>query len=576
MTWTTEAIGQARAQVLAADGAISLSPAGWLSRSYQDPEGFLLAQIRYLGALSAPLKSHPGQGFDLFYDLVARHPVKQIEVLRSYHRRAGWSVLTLDDLLARSTRLAGEWLRRGVTAGTSVAVVLPMSAELFVAIAAGLRIGVLLVPIPPRGPLLTGDRLALVAPAFVYTTSLYLPLVHRLGFSDEQLLIDEPPTMSATRHIASHAYAPGDAAFCQLTQLHAAVGELRAVSCDAVLAGALRDLLFCFALEPGDRWLSIAPHPEQYLPSLLVASLLGGLCLVHITPEDLRSNPRALTDVNARLLLANHAALQHLLSQPRGALPKLEVLLRDPLEIPDVTIWQRLREVQGWEKLPFGNLIYDSALGGSVLFSARQRLQTTNHVLPSPGLAYTLQAPEGAGQAIGSAGFFSPAEDEPGFIALGRLHDQFMYGGQLPARRDGRVYPEATALKAIGTLPFVDGAGFVTVPAGDGSGRTQLSLVVLCGPESTSDFDRARSERIEQIDTCLRAELGDAFLPDDVELFPLLARRTEGVVDPSQLRWEFENGVMYRKSRSALLRSLHRFRQACRLAKGADRAETPE
>lgn len=569
MTWTTEAIGKARAQVLAADGAISLSAAGWLSRSYEDPEGFLLAGIRYLSALSAPLKSHPGQGFDLFHDLVLRHPAKQNEVLRSYHRRTGWSALTLDDLLARSTRLAGEWLRRGVTPGTSVAVLLPLSAELFVAIAAGLRIGAMLVPIPPRGPLLTSDRLTQAAPAFVYTTSLYLPLANRLGFDEDQLLIDEPPAMTATRHIASHAYQPGDAAFCQLTQLHAGAGELRAVSCDAVFAGALRDLLLCFALDPRDRWLSISPHAEQYLPSLIVTSLLGGLCLVHITPDDLRSNPRALSESNPRLLLANRAALQLLLAQPRGALPKLEVLLRDPLEVPDVTAWQRLRELQGWEKLPFGNLIYDSALGGSVLFSGRQRLQTTNHVLPSPGLAYTLQAPEDGGESLGSVGFFSPAEDEPGFIALGRLHDQYMFGGLIAPRRDGRIYPEATALKAIASLPFVDGAAIATVPTRNGTGRTLLTLVVLCGPEPTREFERARGERTEGLLARIRAELGEAFLPDEVALFPLLARRDKDSVDQAQVRAEFENGILHRKSRSPLLSRLHTFRQACRLAKGA-------
>lgn len=576
--FSSEEIEQARAQVRRAEPPfVSLHAHGWLAASCAEPESFLLALGRFTEERYAPLKSHPAHGFDFVHDLVLRHVWKGREILRAYDRRTGWSILTIDALCSRSARLATAWLRRGVEKGARVAVVLPPGPELLVALIAGLRLGVLLCPIPPSGSLLTKERLLGFEPDHAHTSSLYAPLLRGAGLSETQILVDEPPQAAPGEPFASFTYPPGEPALALFSPLHGESGGLRAVPAEVLFAGMLRDLHFSFALDAGQVLAAPGSCYEQYVPGLLFTTLLGGLTYVHITIEDLRVDPRLLSAWPIHLLLVSRELRGLLGEAPRGLLPKLEAMLRDPLESTDASSWQRLREAQGMEKLPIGNLIYDSAAGGGVLFSARQRRGVLNQLLPVPGLSYVLLSPDAAAQpVIGELGTFAHSGEEAGFIVLGRSDDQYLYGGTLTPRRDGRLYPEAAALTVLSALPFVDGAAVVAVPSGDGTGRTLLVLVVLTGSEPSDRHSKERGARTELIKQRLRAQLGGSFLPDQIVMFPLIARRLvgDGTVDVERIRAEYLSGALYRKSQLALFATLHSLRAACRKTSLTRRADS--
>jgi hypothetical protein len=250
---------------------------------------------------------------------------------------------------------------------------------------------------------------------------------------------------------------------------------------------------------------------------------------------------------------------------PAGTLGKVECLLRDPLESSDLGVWHRLLTTHELTKTPVGNLVYDCATGGALLFSARRRGQVSGELLPAPARGFALQIPEVTPRpALAQQGAFIPADEKQGIVVIARSEDQFLFGGALGPRREGRLYPEAAAQEALATLPFIDGSTFALVPIGDGSARMLLVLVVLTGAEPRERFNEALPTRIEAIRERLRTQLGEPFLPDQCELFPLLASRKKGAVDVDRLRSEYLTGALHQKSRDRRIATLHRLLHSCR------------
>lgn len=561
--WESAQIDSFRAQLVRAEPPLpSLASADWLVQSYTGSA--LPALCRFLSERSTPLKSHPTYGFDLYHDLVLRHPGAGQELLRSYSRRLGWRVLTRGELRARSNRLATAWARQGVEAGKRLALLAPLSAEYVVALVTALRMGLVVCPLPPRGPLLTQQRLAQLRPDFIYTQSLHAPL---LGHPPPAapLLVDEPPAMAKADFHGSFTYPPGAPVLALLSPLRPPVEQVIEVPGEVVFGGALRDLLLTFALEPGQTLAAPGVWPEQYLPGLLLMALLGAVLYLSFEPEELQQEPQLLNGSSLDALIMTRALRDLLLTAPPGLLPKPGYLLCNPLESLELGAWQRLLAAPGLAKLPIGNLIYDSASGGALLFSARRRGLASCGLLPAPGRGYTLLVPDAEPRPSPSQrGVFVPSGEEQGFIALGRHEDQFLFGGTLLARRDGRHYPESTALLSLSGLPFVDGAAVVPMPSGESSGRTLLVLVVLTGAEPRPRHEEQRSARIEAISQRLQAQLGEGFAPDHIVLYPLLAPRREGQVDVERLRADYLTGALHRKAQLPQIAALHALIAACR------------
>ncbi len=267
-TWDNSQIESFRSQLGKAElPGPSLAAADWLAQSYLDPT--LPPLARFLGERGVPLKSHPAQGFDLYYDLVLRHTNSAQELLRVYSRRLGWQVLTRAALRARSTRLATAWTRHGVTAGKRLVIVLPLSPEYVVALLTALRLGLVVCPLPPRGPLLTQQRILQVAPDFIYTQSLYTPLLGQL-LPPEKLLIDEPPLTAPEDYFGSFTYPPGAPVLALLSPLRPPTEQVIEVPGELVLGGLLRDLVLTLGLEAGQVLAAPGVWPEQYLPALLL------------------------------------------------------------------------------------------------------------------------------------------------------------------------------------------------------------------------------------------------------------------------------------------------------------------
>ncbi len=576
-SFSSAEIEMARTELRRPDSELfSLAKDGWLSRSLREPEGFHDALLAHTSERSAPLKSRPGEAFDFFHDLVLRNPGRENPVLRTYSRRAGWSVLTPAALRLRAVQLATVWSRGGVKPGERLAIVLPLGAEYVVAIAAALYLGLVIAPLPPRGSLLMKGRLGALKPDWIYTsTSLAAELRQSGGVPKlaERLLGGEPDSLLEGLPAAPHTYAPGAPVLALFSPLYKDKKALVEVSSERAFFGALRDLSVGLGLELGETLAAPGAFPEQYHPGLVLATLLGGLTLFDCELLALQGEPQLLLQQPIDVLLVSRPLfdLLYQVEPARGVLARTKVLLRDPLAATDLMPWQRLTAAHGLSKHLLGNLVYDSAEGGCLLFSPRRRGQWQTLVLPAPGRPYELQVPDDSKRpAVAPSGVFFPAAAPEGYAVVGRVGDDYLLAGTLTPRQDGRVYPEAEVLLALQAQPglpappFIDGAAVAMVPSGDGSDRWLVVLVVLTGAEPLAEFGRRQGERTEELQQRLRTLIGPEFLPHDIVMYPLFARRLDGEVDTERLVRDYQAGILHRKASQPLFHHLTMLRAACR------------
>ena len=577
-SFSSAEIETARTELRRPDSELfSLARGGWLSRTLADPDGFHAALLAHKNEHGAPLKSRPGESFDFFHDLVLRNPGRENPVLRSYSRRAGWSVLTPLALRLRAVHLATVWARAGVTPGERLAIVLPLGPEYVVAVAAALYLGLVIAPLPPRGSLLMTQRLGALKPDRVYTSALLAVELRRLSGVPklaERLLIGEPDSLLEGLPAAPHTYAPGAPVLALFSPLYKDSKALVEVSSERAFFGALRDLAVGLGLLLGETLAAPGAFPEQYHPGLVLTTLLGGLTLLDCELQALRSEPQLLLQqpmIDALLVSRPLFNVLYEAEPARGVLLRTRLLLRDPLAATDLAPWQRLTTAHGLSKHLMGNLVYDSAEGGCLLFSPRRRGQWQTLVLPAPGRPYELQVPDDSRRpAVALSGVFCPAAAPEGYAVVGRVGDDYLLAGTLTPRQDGRVYPEAAILRALQAQPglpappFVDGAAVAAVPSGDGSDRWLFTLVVLTGAEPLAEFGRLQGERSDELLQRLRTLIGPEFLPHAIVMYPLIARRVDGEVDTERLARDYQAGTLHRKASQPLFHHLTMLRAACR------------
>lgn len=567
------------------DGNDTRRDAQWLEESWRDPAWLWGALHRRLGTLGFPLsKSVPGERYDLYHDLITRHVGAGRVALRWLDRFRGWQALSYDALHARCSQRARQWSALGVEPGAILCVVLPPGPDWAVAVLTGLRMGLCVSMLPPLGDRYLARRLEAIAPAHIVTDALHAPLL--AGFEDRILAENagtpEAPAMDAPAAAASPAMADRSYTYQADEPCALLLSPLRRppeapvplTSADAYHK-ALRDGLIAYALRPGDNLAAPGFHFVQHQPSLLLAALLAGATWVEVSVDAIERDPAQILALPLRCLGLAPALRDLLLAAGLRTRPAWGHWFKNPEEPLDWIAWRDFIEAYGLQDVPASNVLVEASSGGCVLLSPRRagrdQLASLMNVRPAPGTPWCLLDVTGSGQpAAGDAGVLAPLVDaapaSPDHVLLSRLRgSEYLYAGNLEPRRAGRVYPDAEVLAAIADLDFVTGASVVPVVAGGAVTRYCFVLLVFTGAEDPAHAARVRGQRADELARCIRARLGEDFVPDRVELFPLYARKAEdGTVDHAWCHVQYLTGTLFRKANTPVFRHLTALRRACR------------
>jgi AMP-binding enzyme len=539
----------------------------WLSESWNEPQRFWRALTHYHAGLSSPApKSHPGEGFDFYYDLVLRHRPERV-AMRCYSRQSGWRMLSYRDLDVRSTALADDWAQRGLQPGTGVCLLLPMGEDFVIALLTALRLGLQISYLPPLGARFVTKRLAKLPDVTVVTIPMCLPLV---AGARVILVTDVVGGRSAARRLL-YSYAPDAVVGKFFSELVDPSDTPLPVSAHQLYLAALRDALLHLGLRPGDMTAAPGMSPLQHQPSLIIGTLLCGATWVHVELEDLANEPSLLTSQPLRAVGISSAARDILLRAGAGAHRGWSYWYRNPEEPFDHDAWRRLIRRLQLEKVLAGNLLVDASVGGSVLWSPRKRGQVHAEVLPAAGRPWSLASTtgtdiEGNGpRAMGDFGLFAPAQPARiPYLILVRAGGHFLYGGTRTARCSGRVYPVREVAAIARALPSVVDATVVLDRAGRFGQPVRILVAFTGAVRPDVEDERTLAQNIAH-------SLGAEFVPDHIQLVPLYPRMRGDEVDPRWCESQQVSGMFYHKPRHAPYQLLTLLRRAIKVHGNAER-----
>jgi hypothetical protein len=530
----------------------------WLEESRTEPERFFEGVFQHLQSNGRGLQTRRQTHYELYLDLVERHCGSNAVAMLWWERK-GKVVLTYDELAARALRCAESWSKHGVKPGVRVALALPIGGEYLVAFCALLCLGANVVIVEPDPPKAMVNQIRRSGATLVVRSEFGTgePII-------EGVVIIRVTSEGKPRTVRPHAYQPQESCWYIFSPLSIQSGG--PVSARGAFDAALLDAIFALRLDVRSRFAAPGWSLRQCQPSLIFACLVTGCTFVHLTLEQLRTNPSLLVDANATCLGLSHDLLLALGDQPQP-LTTVEHLVRS---VDEPLHWSSYREFLRHTELynvPCSSLLMDAATGGSVLFSPRLKGIFAARALPSVGRRFSLKdvsTGESEGnKSVGvqelemdSSAATIQKDEKPSrldaFLVLARNGNEWYYAGSNHPRRGSHCYPVARVVAAVEQINGIAGACVVPVPQVTAYGFWMFCLLLFvesieCGPTTA------------QVESVLRSEFGPEAIPDRIEMIPFAPRRFMRKVDTAWYERRYQTsrlGGIFRTSTYRLISSL--------------------
>ena len=549
----------------------------WLTASYAAPDAFCEALYAYVAGRRRNMKSRLGKAYDLYHDCLVANlgPRKTALVVRGTN---ALEEIAFESLHDRATALSAAWKREGVEPGASVCLVLPFGAELVVALLAALRMGMVVSIVPPLAPTFVKHRTATLAPDRIVTTE---RLRSVMGLPSEGAL----PLAGQTTAGAppSYSYQPDEPVLRLLSPFCEPDADPIEVTAAALHASIVRDGLLVYGLDGADVLSAPGFDFLQFQPHLLLSAFVSGAGFAELSVDDIAKDPKLLERAHVTVLGIDKELRELVIERGADMLrASVRAWFRSLTEVLEVYRWDELRRIFEVTKLVGFNVVANAATGGVELFSPRMPAPWLR-VYPVPARTFELtEVSTGVLPALDDAGIYTVVVDEEPLVGLPSVllarRETGSQGSGLPA--GGRpvgaaeaggyifagtidlgfegtydlgphahVYPKREVAEVVGQHPAVRHATVVLVP---GRWINDARVVLIAFVEDTRGPDGriALPVGAHELNERVAREMGERFLPERVEIFPLRPRFKEGALDEGWCRGQYLSGWLTKKARA--------------------------
>ena len=525
----------------------------WLDLSWKNPDHFWMALHNYWKRQQGmQTKSTALSCYDFYNDLVVR---QKSHTTPAYIWFDGdnWQTLSYAELEQSVNGLAAAWEDVGVQAGETLVILYPQGPRWLTALLAGLRLGLVVSLLPPQGNTFVQHRLEKLAPQWLVMDSLYR---HRLAVVWQKIALPNTPSSSPpTRQ--SHLYS-GTAIIAQCFDPTSLTPDLPCpVDAASLYLGAVRDGVLSLGIKPGLACAAPDWHSMESQPALVLAVLLNGGTWVHIELSALEKKPERLLEQPIDILGVSRSLRDLLRQNPPNGEKSWRYWFRHPAESADLTLWLDFIQKAQLQSSYSGNILWNTTLGGAIFFSSKCLGQAHHETIPAAALCWQfgritdpdLPCLDGSGRiALGKEEkgkmLWTPT---PHILAL--YLNAWHYLGNYPRGRAARTYPRQEILDVLSACQPYLALIEASVHGGDADPR-QVLLAFGEGVDT-----KALQARIE-------TELGSEFLPDRIEVLPLLPKRNKaGGADQEWCQFHYLTGELYRRQRHEIYRCLSELKQ---------------
>lgn len=525
----------------------------WLNLSWKEPTRFWKGLHTYWKQQQVvQTKSVVLSCYDFYTDLVIRQKDRTTPAYVWFDGK-NWQTWSYAELGKMVNGLAASWEKVGVQAGETLVILHPPGPDWLTALLAGLRLGLVISLLPPQGNTFVQHRLENLTPQWLAMDQLYR---HRLAENWQEITL--PSTLSSSPPTRQPHLYSGTTVIARSFDPTSPTPDLpRPVNADNLYLGALRDGVLALGIKPGLACAVPDWHSMESQPALVLAVLLNGGTWVDINLAHLENEPARLLEQNIDILGVSRSLRDLLQRKPPDGEKTWRYWFKHPAESADLTLWQNFVKQLQLQRSYSGNLLWNASLGGALLFSTKCLGQPHYEAMPAAGMCWQLgviTAPD------------LPRLDGFGQIALGKevkgkivwtatphilalYLNSWHYLGNYPRGRAGRTYPRLEIMGVLsGCEPYL---ALIEAPVTGGDADPRQVLLAFGENIDTKTLQ----DRIE-------TELGCEFLPDRIEVLPLLPKRSqEGKADQEWCQFHYLTGELYRRQHSPIYRCLSELKQ---------------
>lgn len=478
--------------------------------------------------------SIPFEQYDFYHDLIVRHCGKnQIALIE---REKKW---TYDEIHHLAQTHALHWHSQGICQGEHIALILQEGIDFVVALMAALYLGLV------------------VSPFFLDDLSFSLSRIKReierlkpksiitslTDFSIETLTILWDLLASdyeQNNSLIPHSYQPGE-------ELIPGLEVNEAYLCP------LRDGVHFLALQEGTLWARPLANPSQEEPFATLAAFLAGATLLHLPKTTLIENPLLLKDEQVDVLSVSPSLLELWTNQPGAPLNRLKLWTTSPL-LGNLSQWDTFVSKNSLSKIPHIKLHVQVKKGGVTLSSAPTPYQSLMPLNPSPGIpSEILNLNESGEPSSGGIGFYSL--DPP--LILGEVPGGYIITHSTHPLRNGAPYPTQEIEFFANQCLNIEGCMIVENRNPLDPINSLFILIVFSPLDGENQNTQAIEETLQQT---IEKEVGKAFLPDQIHIFPLHPKKRNGQLDRPWVTRQYHSGFLAKKKKSPLYFQLTKLR----------------
>lgn len=465
------------------------------------------------------LKSVHGVEYNFYHDILSRHIGRSSDCL-ILNDEAGFERISYEELDQRVAVLCCSWIKQGVAAGHTVVIVSGSGLNHYVALMAGLRLGLVISIIEATGPFALNNELSLLSADYVlidYSLRSWLSPEYE-GKCLNIYLRDEGQL------IPQYVYPSGAPVLKLLSSFAEGMQRVVTITSEQLFTSLIRDGQLLLALGPEQRVILAGDGGKAFSPLIELCIMFSGACLHLFSLNVLKTQAAMLLNHVSEWIFINDSA--------RQALIQSEVLDRISGKLINWVIPITSYHPTDWidfigRIIPHGGIAHlvagEAALGGMMAVSPDI---TAISMIQSP---MPMKAVPGSDSYLGNlAQPEMETQTGTGRLCL-RLEEGYQatpflmciddgggwgYLGLYPPGRQGVVFPATMVVQLVKKPKSWHVC--LEVPSASGQNRASYILLAFCD-------DRP----IDVLHELVLSQLGPSALPDRIQNYDIVPKLNE-------------------------------------------------
>jgi len=498
-------------------------------------------------------KSFLTKDIDLYSDFVERNRSLEHPAITWFDRNNNKMNASYEQIAQEVDALCSLWLTNSIEAGDSIAIFCKHPYRRLISLLTAFRLGLCPSVLDPTGRVAVVNALDVLECKHIHADHSLLGWIPD-EFKGRILKLD---SSIPSRRIESYNYSPNHIVLRVLDSFSIDSSSVIEISAQDLFLHAIRDAYGVFKLNKGTRLASLVSLQDGSSPYIELMTLICGASLIMLEEDSFPASCLQLLSEDIDVIGFKKKQLEHYIAaqkrQPRTTLWKR--WFRNPIDAVSIAEWQDFSNQLCLNEIPHADLQWVSAAAGIGFGTVWSTDLFDFNVFPAPGQSTFLgdvgNPSTDSKSDFGRFSLIKQLDEKPVVFSttflLSKLESSYRFLGCYPSGRSGMAFPDALVCRAL--LRSQTWHTVIENPLANGS---QFILLAFMDDRS-----------IDEMDKCVRTEVGEFALPDQIEKIDLVPKFTkDGLVDNEWCKRLYFAGEFQRRTKLTVYQAISRIKMS--------------